>query len=65
VFIKLVERIGEDVFSLILGPDTARASEAFASLLSYKAQSTIGKKIRSNTYSPIHILCKIELTREM
>jgi hypothetical protein len=33
-------------------PDTAGASEAFASLLSYTAYLTIGKKIRSNTHCP-------------
>jgi hypothetical protein len=42
---------GERVFSLILCRDTAVGSEAFASLFQ-NVPLTIGKTIRSNTFSP-------------
>jgi hypothetical protein len=49
-------QIGQQVFSLILGPDETGSSEAFASLLLTIDSLTIVKKIRSNTYCPISLM---------
>ena len=47
----------DTVSSLILSPDTAGASEAFA-FLSYNFYLTIGKRIRSDTISCLNLIKK-------
>ena len=49
-----MREVGQQVLSLILGPDETGVSEAFASFFEY-LYLTIGKKIRSNTHYPTYM----------